>query len=181
MFIYNVKINGKAIVKVLFIIISILITIYFCISAYRIYNNSFKVNDEVIEPETIYLSAENYTNILNAVHDDIDSYVGKKICFTGYIYRCVDFKETEFVLARDMIISSDLQTLIVGFLCNSKKANNFENDSWVELTGEITKGSYHGDMPIIDVKEIKQIEKPQNDIYVYPPDDSYVPTINIFN
>ena len=91
-----------------------------------------------------------------------------------------DFQENEFVLARDMIISSDLQTLIVGFLCDYKKPNDFKNESWVELTGEIIKGNYHGDMPIINVKEIKQIEKPQNDIYVYPPDDSFVPTVNLF-
>ena len=180
MFIYNVKINGKALVKVLFVIIAILITIYFCISAYKIYNNSFKIKDEMQEPDVMYLTVENYTNILKAVHENIDSYIGKKICFSGYVYRCIDFKETEFVLARDMIISSDMQTLIVGFLCDSRKASSFENDSWVELTGEITKGSYHGDMPIIQVKEIKQIDKPQNNIYAYPPDDSYVPTSVIF-
>lgn len=180
MFIYNIKINGKALVKVLFVIISIAITIYFCIATYKIYNNSFKIKDEIQEPDIMYLTVENYTNVLKAVHDDIDSYVGKKICFTGYIYRTLDFKETEFVLARDMIISSDMQTLIVGFLCDFKNANKFENKSWVELTGEITKGNYHGDMPIIEVKEIKQIEKPENDIYVHPPDNSYVPTSIIF-
>lgn len=180
MFIYNVKINGKAIVKILFVFIAIAITIYFCVSAYKIYNNSFKVKDGINEPDVIYLTVENYTNVLKSVHEDIDSYVGKKICFTGYIYRCIDFKETEFVLARDMIISSDMQTLIVGFLCDYKNASKFENESWVELTGEIIKGSYHGDMPIIQVKEIKQVEKPQNDIYVYPPDDSYVPTSVMF-
>ena len=180
MFIYNIKINGKAIVKILFVIIAIAVTIYFCVSAYKIYNNSFKIKDEMQEPDIINLTVENYTNVLKAVHDDIDNYIGKKICFTGYVYRCIDFKETEFVLARDMIISSDIQTLIVGFLCDFKKASSFENDSWVELTGEITKGNYHGDMPIIKVTEIKQIEKPQNDIYVYPPDDSYVPTSVIF-
>ena len=180
MFIYNVKINGKAIVKVLFVIIAILVTIYFCISAYKIYNNSFKIKDEINESNIMYLTVENYTNVLKAVHEDIDSYIGKKIYFSGYIYRCIDFKETEFVLARDMIISSDMQTLIVGFLCDSKKAKDFENDSWVELTGEITKGNYHGDMPIIQVKEIKQINKPLEDIYAYPPDDSYIPTSVIF-
>jgi len=83
MFIYNVKINGKAFVKVLFVIISILITIYFCISAYKIYNNSFKVKDAMEEPDIMYLTSENYTNVLKAVHDNIDSYIGKKICFTG--------------------------------------------------------------------------------------------------
>ena len=180
MFIYNIKINGKAIVKVLFIIIAILTTIYFCISAYKIYNNSFKVRDQIEESNVINITVENYTNILKSVHDNIDSYVGKKICFTGYVYRCIDFKENQFVLARDMIISSDMQTLIVGFLCDCKKTKEFLNESWVEITGEITLGNYHGDMPIIQVKEIKQIEKPQSDIYVYPPDDSYVPTSVIF-
>lgn len=180
MFIYNIKLNGKALAKILFCIVAILVTIYFCVSAYRIYSNSFKIKDELKEPDVMNLTAKNYTNVLKAVHDDIDSYVGKKICFTGYIYRCIDLKETEFVLARDMIISSDMQTLIVGFLCDYKNASKFENESWVELTGEITKGSYHGDMPIIKVIEIKQIEKPQGDIYVYPPDDSYVPTSIVF-
>ena len=180
MFIYNIKINGKAIVKILFAIIAIIITIYFCISAYKIYNNSFKIRDEIAEPDVIYLTTENYTNILKSVHDDIDSYVGKKICFSGYIYRTLDFKETEFVLARDMIISSDVQTLIVGFLCDFKKAKEFENESWVEITGEITKGNYHGEMPVIEIKDIKRIEKPQNDIYVSPPDDNYVPTSAMF-
>lgn len=180
MFIYNVKLNGKQIVKILFVIIAIVVTIYFAISAYKIYNNSFKVKDELNENNVMYLTAENYTNILKAVHENIDDYTGKNICFTGYVYRAIDFEETEFVLARDMIVNSETQTLVVGFLCNCKDAKKFADNSWVEITGEITKGDYHGDMPIIDVKEISQIEKPQNDIYVYPPDDTYIPTSAIF-
>ena len=180
MFVYNVKFNVKKLVKVLFVIIAIAISLYFVISAYKIYNNSFKVKDEINEQNVMYLTAENYTNILKAVHDDPESYIGKKICFTGYVYRLIDFKDTEFVLARDMIISSDMQTLIVGFLCDSKDAKNFENQSWVEITGEITLGEYHGNIPIIKVKEINQIDKPKDDIYVYPPDDTYVPTSAIF-
>lgn len=180
MFVYNVKFNGKALVKLLFVIVAIAVTIYFVVSAWKIYNNSFKVKDEIAEPDVMQLTAENYTNILKSVHDDIDSYVGKKICFTGYVYRVLDFKETEFVLARDMIISSDMQTLVVGFLCDCKNAKNFADESWVEITGEITQGSYHGDMPIIKVKDIKQIEKPKDNVYVYPPDDTYVPTSAIF-
>lgn len=180
MFVYNFKFNGKLIVKILFVIIAIAITIYFAISAYKIYNNSFKVRDQISDDNVMQLTTENYTNILKSVHDDIDSYIGKKICFSGYIYRTIDFKESEFVLARDMIISSDMQTLIVGFLCDCNNAKDFEDGTWVEITGEITKGNYHGDMPIIKVTEIKKINKPESDIYVYPPDDSYVPTSAIF-
>lgn len=180
MFVWNIKLNGKKLVKIFLVIIAIAITIYFAISAYMIYSNSFKVKDEVNSSNMINISNNNYTNILKSVHDDIDFYVGKEICFSGYIYRLIDFKETEFVLARDMIISSDMQTLIVGFLCDCKNAQNFADNSWVEIKGEITKGSYHGDMPIIKIKEIKQIEKPKDNIYVYPPDDTYVPTSATF-
>ena len=180
MFVWNIKLNGKKLVKIFLVIIAIAITIYFAISAYMIYSNSFKVKDEVTSSNMINISNNNYTNILKSVHDDIDFYVGKEICFSGYIYRLIDFKETEFVLARDMIISSDMQTLIVGFLCDCKNAQNFADNSWVEIKGEITKGSYHGDMPIIKIKEIKQIEKPKDNIYVYPPDDTYVPTSATF-
>ena len=58
MFIYNVKINRKALVKLLFIIIAIIVTIYFVVSAYKIYNNSFKVKDEMEEPDIMYLTVE---------------------------------------------------------------------------------------------------------------------------
>ena len=180
MFVYNINFNGKRLVKIIFVFIAIAITIYFVIAAYKIYNNSFKVRDQTYEPDIINITTENYTNILKAVHDDTQNYIGKKICFTGYVYRILDFKETEFVLARDMIISSDMQTLIVGFLCDHKNAKSFANETWVELTGEITLGDYHGNMPIIKVKEIKQIEKPTENIYVCPPDDSYVPTSIMF-
>ena len=179
MFVYNINFNGKRLVKVLFVFISITITIYFLMSAYKIYNNSFKVRDQTQEPDVINITDDNYTNILKAVHDDTETYIGKKICFTGYVYRVLDFKETEFVLARDMIISSDMQTLIVGFLCDYKDAKNFADESWVELTGEITLCTYHGNMPIIKVKKIKQIEKPTENIYVCSPNEDYIPTSNI--
>ena len=180
MFVYNFKFNGKAIVKILFVIILITITIFFLVSAFKIYRNSFKVKNKMNESGIITLTTENYTNVLKAVHDNPDEYIGKKIQFTGYIHRLIDFKDNEFVLARDMVVSSDMQTLIVGFLCDCKKAKTFADNSWVEITGEITKGEYHGEMPIIKIIDIKQIEKPNDEIYVYPPDDNYVPTSNIF-
>lgn len=180
MFIYNFKFDKKKLAKILFIIIAIIITIYFLISAYRIYKGTFKVKDENENKENVsYLNCENYTNVLKSVHDNLDEYIGKEICFSGYVYRLDDFKDTEFVLARDMIINSNMQTLVVGFLCDCKNAQDFENNSWVEITGKITKGNYVGEIPIIKITDIKQIEKPKDNIYVYPPDDNYVPTFNI--
>ena len=180
MFIYNLKFNGKFFTKILFIIIGLIVTAYFLISAWKIYSNCFKVKDVQTQENVINITADNYTNVLKTVHENLESYIGKKICFTGYVYRNLDFKDNQFVLARDMLISSDNQSLIVGFLCECKKAKDYENNSWIEITGEISKGNYHGEIPVIKIKNIKQIEKPSENIIVYPPDDTFVPTFNIF-
>ena len=103
----------------------------------------------------------------------------KKFVALGYVYRVSDFTNTQFVIARDMIISSDMQTLVVGFLCNCKVATNLPDKTWVEITGTITKVDYHGEIPIIEISELKQVEKPE-EFYVYPPDENYVPTAVLF-
>lgn len=74
-----------------------------------------------------------------------------------------------------MIISSDFKFVVVGFLCNFENASKFANNTWVNVTGEIQKGDYHGDIPVIKVLDITSTEKPTEE-YVYPPDDSYIPT-----
>lgn len=120
----------------------------------------------------------NYTNVLQNVHNNIDKYVGQKIKFTGYVYRMYDFTDEQFVLARNMIVSSDFQTVVVGFLCHSKVASNFEIGTWVEIEGTITKGDYYGEIPVIEIEKINTVNPP-TDEYVYPPDDSFVTTSTI--
>ena len=180
MFIYNVKINGSRVFKIFFTIITIVVLFLFIFGIYKIFNNAnnnFRVSDRQKE-NIININSDNYTNVLKTVHEDIDSYVGKEIKCSGYVYRLLDFKDNEFVLARDMVISSDFQSVVVGFLCNLNDIKKYQDNTWIEITGEITKGNYHGDIPVIKVKEIKQIEKPNKD-YVYPPDDTFIPTSSI--
>ena len=84
MFIFNIKINSKNIVKTAFIIMSIIITIFFVISIYKILSESFRVRDEMASPEVSVIEASNYTNVLKSVYENLDDYVGQTICFTGY-------------------------------------------------------------------------------------------------
>lgn len=172
----NIKL-GK-LFKIFFIIVAITMAIFFLISVYRIFTQSSKTTNSSNSNDVIEITANNYTNVLKAVHDNLDEYIGKQIKFKGYIYRVYDLTNTEFILARNMIISSDNKAVVVGFLCNHDNAQNFDNNTWVEVTGTITRGNYHGDMPIIDVTEINPTTCP-NDEFVYPPDDSFVPTNSI--
>lgn len=178
MFIYNVKVNGSNLFKTIFIIMVILLLFIIGMVVFKIFNgaSNSETNSRCLPRSKVNnITTSNYTNILKAVHDNVDDYVGTKICFSGYVYRVLDLKENQFILARDMIISSDFQSVIVGFLCENNDAKNFANNTWIEITGEIFKGDYHGDMPIVKVTKINSINKP-NDEYVYPPDESYIPT-----
>lgn len=178
MFVCNLKFNKMKSFKILFIILVIIIIIILCVAMYRIFTGageSFIVSDDTDEDQIIQIEPKNYTNILKSVHENIDEYVGKKIKFTGYVYRISDLKDNQFILARNMIVTSDFQFLVVGFLCEADNAKDFQNYMWVDVTGEITKGDYHGDMPIIKVTKMNYTNKPAEE-NVYPPDESYIPT-----
>lgn len=180
MFIYNLKIDGNKLGKIFLGILLGIIIIITAIVVYRILgNNFFKTNDDTNSVKVQELTVSNYTNVLKTVHDNIDDYVGMRVSFSGYIHRMVDFKENQFVLARDMVISSDLQTVIVGFLCECDDIKQYADKSWIQIEGEIIKGDYHGDMPILKITKIQKIDKP-SDEYVYPPDAAFVPTSAIF-
>ena len=111
------------------------------------YNSeNFVVNDTCIsDNDTTELKSNQYTNVLKAVHENIDDYIGKKITFVGYIYRINYLQANQFVLARNMIINQANQTVVVGFLSEYDNINNFANYS--EPTTMVPPVS---DMPKVD-------------------------------
>ena len=183
MIIYNFKLNKKTIFKacmavMIIICISIAIAGIYNVMNYLENKNNNIVADSIPSSYVAKIEPENYTNILKEVHDNIDTYIGQKISFSGYVYRLSNFKNDQFVLARDMDIGNN-QTLIVGFLCSCDNAKDFATYSWVTITGEITKGYYNGDIPIIKITAIEKSQKPEN-ASVPLPDDTYVPTAVIY-
>lgn len=177
--VYNIKINGGKTLKLIIIVLSIIMLIFFVYSLDRIFINSgkFFINDKIENKDMVTLEKDSYTNILQAVHENLNEYVGIKIKFSGYVYRLIDFDENQFVLARDMIINEDgTQYVVVGFLCESKEIKDFKDGEWIEIIGEIEKGEYHKqEIPLIKVNEINKIDVPE-DPFVLHPDKNYIPT-----
>ena len=187
MFICNFKVNRKSFAKILIFIFAIIALVLLAVSITKILKDVKNANhlentvvqDVIPSPEVAYLTEENYTDILKEVHENIDTYIGQKISFTGYVYRVADLKDDEFILARDMVINSKNQTVVVGFLCKCQNAETYSNDSWVTITGSIQKGYYYGDIPVINIEEIKESSIP-NSPCVMPPSDTFVPTSVIY-
>lgn len=177
MFICNFKINGNKFIKYGGIFLCVCILILCGIAIYKIFGNIL-FNDNNLTDSVCEINTANYTNVLEEVHNNLDMYIGQKIKFSGFVYRIYDFSDEQFVLGRNMIISSDFQTVVVGFLCESKEIKKFKDSSWIEIEGEITKGNYHGEIPVIKINTIKECDKP-NDEFVYPPDENFIPTSSI--
>ena len=173
MFIYNLKMNKKALCRGF---IAICLLIILCIILYSFYIIFIKKNPtcDAKQNEIIELNETNYTNILKSANEDIDSYVGSKVKITGYVYRLIDFDKTQFVVARDMKFEKSSQSLVVGFLCESKDASKYSDGTWVEIIGKIKKGRFNSELAVLDVISIKETTKPVN-LYVNPPDDTYIP------
>ena len=186
MFIFNFKVDGNKFAKVLFFIMILIILIIFGIGVYNIFlknkntnEDTLKLSDTIKGDDIFNIPSSDYTNILQAANDNVDDYLGCKIHFSGYIYRLLDFDETQFVLARNMVISPDKQCLIVGFLCEFDGAQEFEDGTWVDVVGEITKGNFNGEIAMVNVISMERTSEPEDSL-VYPPDNSYIPTSNMF-
>lgn len=176
MFVYNLKINGSRTFRIIIIAVILIALLVLSLSIYNFYYKSkFIINDTLPSNSIANIEGSNYTNILKQVYDDIDTYVGQTINFTGYVYKINNFSEKEFILARDMLINSDSQSVVVGFLCSYENAKNLKEGTWVNATGTIVKGYYHNEIPVIEINKIEQTNKPEEE-YVYPPDNTYIPT-----
>ena len=111
MVVCNFKLNIKNIFKIIFVILMIFVFIMLGIGIYKIFGRQEKVKSDINEHlrgKVSVISSQNYTSVLKTVHDDINTYIGMKIRFTGFVYRLNDFDNSQFVLARQMIVSSDL-------------------------------------------------------------------------
>lgn len=151
--IYNV--SSKKIIGILFLVI--LLFILFSIALSLMFSS-----------KPIEMTTDNYTDILKKCHDNPYEYINKRFTMSGYIFRNDDFSDTQFVIARDMLVNKN-ESRIVGFLCEYDGINKFENNIWVAAEGILTIGDYYGAIPIIKINTIHRITTP-NDTFVNMPD-----------
>ena len=84
MFVYNIKFSSGKIFKIILFLIIIIALVMTGISIYKTFSNNTSTNTNSNDVYTI--NSTNYTNILKAVHENLDTYIGQKINFSGYVY-----------------------------------------------------------------------------------------------
>lgn len=187
--VYNFKVNKNLILKAFLFICMAVCVMFFFYAGYKLFyemkkikeqETEFVVNDSYFSENGVFeIQSNQYTNVLKEVHENINNFVGKKLSFVGYVYKIDYLPKNQFVLARNMIINSASQSVVVGFLSEYDEIDKFDNYSWVKVNATIQKGYLDGEIPILKVDSIEKAEKPSEE-FVYPPDDTYVPTSATF-
>jgi len=125
-----------------------------------------KTNRLEIYENTINITASNFVFSLCEILDHPDKYIGYDVNITGFVYRDNGFKENEFVIGRYIMVCCAADMQVTGIICTSNEAENYDNDTWIKITGRLTKEKYE-DIEKVSIV-VDNIEKDMN------PDKSYV-------
>lgn len=152
-------------------------------------NEKLMEQDQVPLPNNNYLTQEKYDEEMDSLeslstiqmdetifepyYEKISmkphAYKGKKINLSGFIYSEEGFAPNQLVISRYLVTHCIADASVIGFLTEFEQ--DFEDvqpDTWIEVEGILSIGSYNGmELPIIRVNSWKIVEQPEEP-YIYP-------------
>ncbi|MTB64509.1 TIGR03943 family protein [Streptococcus sp. zg-86] len=138
---------------------------YFTKSSYQA--EMRKVAERYLNQETIRVTSENYMEVMEAIYDYPNEFVGKTIEMVGFVYNDPDNANQQF-LFRFGIIHCIADSGVYGLLSTGQDTQ-FQDNTWVAAKG-IIQLSYHSSLqqalPTLELTECVKIEQPKNP-YVY--------------
>jgi len=127
-----------------------------------------KLSEELLKQEILIIEDENFLDVMTVLDLYIDDFVGKKVEVRGFAYREPGMKLDEMVVARFSMTCCTADSAVYGLLTKGEETRQFENDTWLKVTGTIFKTDFDGwQIPTIKPEKIEQIEAPEQP-YVYP-------------
>ncbi|MTV50923.1 TIGR03943 family protein [Heliobacillus mobilis] len=115
--------------------------------------------------DELVLTPQNYLSVMEDLFQKPDAYSGRPIRIEGFVYREKGFQPNQFVVARYQVVCCIADATVIGLLVEGLPSP--AEDTWVEVKGILSKGSYNGSiMPILQAKEIHPIKIPA-DPYIY--------------
>ncbi|MDU5082120.1 TIGR03943 family protein [uncultured Tissierella sp.] len=121
-----------------------------------------------LEDGRIILDEDNFIKWIDEIYINVDKYEGKTIELTGFVFRNNEFKQSEFVMGRLMMVCCAADTQVIGFLCNYDKASELEEGSWNKISGILKSIEDNEEkIPLIEIESIEEANRPENE-FIYP-------------
>ena len=155
MFVLNIRMDYKKII-IICVICAVLLAGMIELFSKRDY---IEVNSD-IDNFDYTITEENFVSTLSYLHENIDKNIGKRIKVSGFVYTLPDFNDDFFICGRYTV--DENETKVAGYMCNFDKSVSLEENEWIEIEGNIIKGNYNGEIPVIKVDKITKIIAPAN-------------------
>ncbi|WP_209123318.1 TIGR03943 family protein [Alkalihalobacillus sp. BA299] len=118
--------------------------------------------------QRIIVTDENYLDIMTVLDLHMEQFLGKEIVTTGFVYREPELAENQMVVARFAMTCCVADSAVYGTLIETDLASEYENDTWVHVSGTLDKTEYNGyPIPLLHLREITVIDEPEQP-YVFP-------------
>jgi putative membrane protein len=121
----------------------------------------------LLSMDKVVFTRENYLTALDIIHNNMESFIGKEVELTGFVYREPDFVKEKAVIARFGISCCVADASVYGMLASGIQLKSIANDEWVKVIGVIKQTKYKGNvLPCIEIKGINKMKQP-SDPYIY--------------
>jgi putative membrane protein len=127
-----------------------------------------ELTEEVLQQGQIVVTEENYLDMMTMLDLQLEQFIGKPIEIIGFVYREPEFEDNQLVVARFGMTCCVADASVYGTMVEANEASQFENDTWVRVTGILDQTNYNEfRIPLIQLREIEVIDQPESP-YVFP-------------
>ncbi|MCA1031481.1 TIGR03943 family protein [Bacillus timonensis] len=121
-----------------------------------------KFAQQLLAQEVLVVQDEFFIQTLSILDENLDSFIGKQIKMTGFIYREEGFRKDQAVIARFSVSCCVADAAVYGVLAEGEMLEELEVDTWIDVIGTIGKINFNGqDIPIITKPEFEVREIPK--------------------
>lgn len=134
-------------------------------------NNIFE--DEMpydLDADIIDIEDVDYGIFYVDMEDHPERYRGKTVRFKGRVLKSENAKAEFFVPGRMAMTCCADDTTFIGYICEFPKAKSLLMGQWVEVTAVVDwkyMEQYEGEGPVLKAKEVKPVQKPENDLVYF--------------
>ena len=99
---------------------------------------------------------------------DLNPFIGQQASVVGFVYREESLPQGQFLVSRFILSCCAADGYAVGMIVDSPKADSFEKDTWIKVSGPVDVVSFDGNpSPLIHAEAIEVVPQPEQP-YLYP-------------
>ncbi|GMK39157.1 TIGR03943 family protein [Paenibacillus sp. CCS19] len=118
--------------------------------------------------KVITVKEEGFLDYITALDIYRDNFIGATVAISGFVYRENDMASDQFVVSRMAMSCCTADAEPYGLMAQWSKAADFNEDTWITLTGELEVTEYRGnEILVLNARKVTPIHAPK-DPYVYP-------------